>query len=102
MSTALAFTFAKMGIALCVFMDVSAAYEDVLAKNEHRLYRSGYKGLAQVSSLSPFMLNLYTSVVEARVSCAVKVLQYADDVAVYILGNRRDATAMEREWQCLL
>lgn len=129
-------TLASKGVALCVFMDVSAAYDDVLIdvlqtvllklgldahlvavlvqlfykrvlhfflNNEQRLCRTGYKGLAQGSSLSPLLFNLYTSAIEARVPRAVKMLQYADDVAVYMSANRRsDVPVLEREMQCVV
>lgn len=135
LSTDLELCFARKGIALCVFMDVSAAYDDVLIdvmrdtlrklgldphitavlsqlfhkrvlhfyhNNVHRLSRTGYKGLAQGSSLSPLLFNLYTAAIETRAPRTAKVLQYADDVAVYMMGDRREGTAMEREMQCLL
>lgn len=125
-------TFANKGLSLCVFMDISAAYDDVLInvlhsvllelemdpqmaavvcrlfymrvmyfhwQNECKETRVGYKGLAQGSSLSPMLYNLYTAAVEKKVPRNIKVLQYADDVAG---RNRADGAMMEREMQTVL
>jgi hypothetical protein len=52
--------------------------------------RTGFKGLPQGSVLSPFMYNFYTRLVEACLHPLCSILQYADDLVVYISGISRD------------
>lgn len=52
--------------------------------------RIGYKGLAQGSTLSPLLFNLYTIRIEKNIPRPVKILQYADDVVVYSSGLDRN------------
>lgn len=129
-------TFARKGITLCVFMDVAAAYDDVIidilyerlialhlephmaaivarlfhertlhfyVNNERCMTRVGYRGLAQGSSLSPLLYNLYTAAIETDIPRGVRILQYADDVALYAEGkSRADGAMLEKEMQCVL
>jgi hypothetical protein len=53
--------------------------------------RTGYKGLPQGSVLSPFMYNFYTRLVEACLHPLCSILQYVDDLVVYILGRHNEA-----------
>lgn len=48
--------------------------------------RIGYKGLAQGSTLSPLLFNLYTIRIDHNIISPVKILQYADDVVIYSSG----------------
>lgn len=119
LSTDLQTCYANKSICLALFMDISAAYDDVqidilcgilsnlqlpriVVKMIHLLFhkrhlkiyhnnisideRIGYKGLAQGSSLSPLLYNIYTRKIEQNLNCRVKILQYADDVVVYSSG----------------
>jgi hypothetical protein len=49
--------------------------------------RTSYKGLPQGPILSPFMYNFYTRLFEACLFPLCSILQYADDLVVYISGK---------------
>jgi hypothetical protein len=49
--------------------------------------RMGYKGLLQGSVLSSFMYNFYKRLVEACLYPLCSILQYADDLVVFISGK---------------
>lgn len=120
LSTDIKQVYAQKYMCLAVFMDITAAYDnvkmDVLCaklvsiqcslkvvktiynlfkerrlffyfNNRHLETRTGYKGLAQGSSLSPLLFNIYTRDIRTDISPNIKVLQYADDVVVYTSGN---------------
>jgi hypothetical protein len=53
--------------------------------------RTGYKSLHQGSVQSPFMYNFYTRLVEACLHPLCSILQYADDLVVYISGKHVEA-----------
>lgn len=126
-------TFANKAMTICVFMDISAAYDDVLIdvlcdaleamqlnrqiisiieklfykrnlifsyNDIQKERRTGYRGLAQGSSLSPLLYNLYTASIEKVVPQSVRILQYADDVAVYFEGQ--SGPLIQKEMQCVL
>lgn len=119
-STDFQHTYRSKSMCLCVFMDISSAFDDVLIdilcdvllklklapkmvrllgvlfekrvlhfyhNNVLQECRTGYKGLAQGSSLSPLLYNLYTAGIERAIMGNVRILQYADDVAIYAEGK---------------
>jgi hypothetical protein len=53
--------------------------------------RSGFEGLPQGSVISPFMYKFYTRLVEACLYPLCSILQYADDLVVYISGRQVEA-----------
>lgn len=44
-------------------------------------------GLPKGSVLSPILFNIYTATLEASLSNGTKVLEYADDLALYVSGS---------------
>ncbi|XP_047041608.1 uncharacterized protein LOC124645775 isoform X1 [Helicoverpa zea] len=53
-----------------------------------------WKGLPQGSVLSPILYNLYTHDLESSVNCFCKILQYADDIALYYsFSSPQDASS---------
>ncbi|KAJ0179728.1 hypothetical protein K1T71_004319 [Dendrolimus kikuchii] len=42
-----------------------------------------WKGLPQGSVLSPLLYNIYTASIDSTVNCFCRILQYADDIALY-------------------
>lgn len=59
--------------------------------------RIGFKGLAQESTLSPLLFNIYTRDIEACVPRHIKLLQYADDIGIQ--STSADATFIQSEIQ---
>lgn len=53
--------------------------------NQLKATRHGYRGLAQ-GSVS-LLYNLYTDQIDKCILQEVKIIQYADDVVVYLLGK---------------
>jgi hypothetical protein len=53
--------------------------------------RTGYKTIPKGSVLSTFMYNFYTRLVEACLRLLCSILQYADDLVVYITGKHVEA-----------
>lgn len=53
----------------------------------HTETRTGYKGLAQGSTLSPLLFNIYTLDIGKNIPFTTKILQYADDIVVYSSGS---------------
>lgn len=49
--------------------------------------RTVWKGLPQGSVLSPLLYNLYTYNLESSVNCFCSILQYADDIALFYVGD---------------
>ncbi|KAJ0171825.1 hypothetical protein K1T71_012588 [Dendrolimus kikuchii] len=46
-----------------------------------------WKGLPQGSVLSPLLYSIYTADLETSVNCFCKILQYADDIALYVTSD---------------
>lgn len=46
--------------------------------------RIGFKGLAQGSTLSPLLFNIYTIQIEQCLNNEIRMIQYADDVLIYM------------------
>ncbi|KAJ0169404.1 hypothetical protein K1T71_014991 [Dendrolimus kikuchii] len=46
-----------------------------------------WKGLPQGSVLSPILYNVYTASLDTSVNCFCKILQYADDIALYAISD---------------
>lgn len=68
---------------ICCFL----AQRTILIKSHDNSYlspRTVWKGLPQGSVLSPILYSLYTCDLETTVNPFCKVLQYADDLAIYI------------------
>jgi hypothetical protein len=53
--------------------------------------RTGFKGPPQGLVLSPFMYNFYTCLIEVCLHPLCLILQYADDLVVYISGKHVEA-----------
>ena len=67
----------------------------VRAQNLHLPSRSIWKGLPQGSVLSPLLYSIYTYDLEQSVSCFCNILQYADDLAMYV-SSKSIETATSR------
>lgn len=120
LSVDLQITYSQKATCLAVFMDISAAYDNVdigilcdrliflgvpvnmvliiaklfgkrimrfFANKTHVGTRHSYKGLAQGSVLSPLLYNLYTSHIDQLTEPRIKLLQYADDIVIYVSGK---------------
>lgn len=55
--------------------------------------RHVWKGLPQGSVLSPLLYNLYTSDLNKSVDCFSNILQYADDIALYVSSSSFEVAA---------
>lgn len=119
-TTDIRIAFAKKESLIAVFLDIAAAYDNVLLpvlRNKlqqlsipERLVRfisnllmdrkilikpqssllpvrNVWKGLPQGSVLSPLLYSLYTHDLDHSISPICKVLQYADDLAIYMRTN---------------
>lgn len=51
-------------------------------------YRQVNKGLSQGGVISPTLYAIYTRRITENVDCQCKVLQYADEIAIYISGKK--------------
>ncbi|CAK1597428.1 unnamed protein product [Parnassius mnemosyne] len=67
--------FSKNEYLVGVFLDISSAYDNVLLQ---------LKSLPQGSVLSPILYTIYTFDLDLAVNSICNVLQYADDLALYI------------------
>lgn len=54
--------------------------------------RSTFKGLPQGSTLSPSLFNIYVNKIEHNIGDQVKILKFADDIALYISSERIDTS----------
>ena len=63
--------------------------------------RTCNKGLPQGSSLAPLLYNLYTSAIDSAIGNAVNLIQYADDVALYVTSNDPASLSYNLQQACV-
>lgn len=71
----------------CIYALFSRRQLHFFIHNQWSETRTGYKGLAQGSTLSPLLFNVYTFYIESNVPTNLRILQYADDVVLYTSDN---------------
>ncbi|CAB0030971.1 unnamed protein product [Trichogramma brassicae] len=59
--------------------------------------RSINKGLPQGSVLSPILYSIYTRSIDNRIDKKIKILQFADDIVMYLRGKHVDSTLQQLE-----
>lgn len=63
---------------------------EFIIKNDEKCERVVSKGLPQGAVLSPILYALYTSAITLNIDKEVKVVQFADDIAIYVAGANRN------------
>lgn len=66
-----------------LFYDRSIIVRILGENSSHRTW----KGLPQGSVLSPLLYNIYTAILDTTVNRFCRILQYADDIALYTISN---------------
>ncbi|XP_034935030.1 uncharacterized protein [Chelonus insularis] len=86
-----------------IFLDIKGAYDNVLSEvliERFKKKREVWRGLAQGGILSPILYAIYTAQLHSCLSQDSKVLEYADDVALY--SANRDPRASIRSLEVSL
>lgn len=119
-TTDIRLAFSRNESVVAAFVDVSAAYDNVLLpiltkkmlnlkipakivhfisnllvsrqinlrlKGSQTSTRTLWKGLPQGSVLSPLLFNIYTCDLERSVNSTCRILQYADDLLIYVINK---------------
>ncbi|RLU26440.1 hypothetical protein DMN91_000234, partial [Ooceraea biroi] len=79
--------FLEEKCTIAAFLDVSAAYDNVNRDTNRTERRLVNKGLPQGGVLSSILYAIYTKNISRNLNYVVKILQYADDIVLYISGK---------------